>query len=132
MGMAKKRREDASFPNRYFSSFLLIIRNQYILQYEHRIVAGIVKYFISRTRQVSDSSPTIFRFIILIKVMPIECWSFISKMIANKKYTKEGHNKFYLLAYKTFERKVWLLFTPSSKLSQFPLFTKKKEVYYIT
>lgn len=52
-------------------------------------------------RQFSDSFQATIQFFPLSKVMPRAFWSLSYKLIANKKYVKEGHNRLYLLAYKS-------------------------------
>ncbi|KAG7543387.1 hypothetical protein ISN45_Aa07g033050 [Arabidopsis thaliana x Arabidopsis arenosa] len=76
---------------------------------------------ITTSKQVSDSSPTTSNLIYLIKVMPSAFWSFSSKLIANKKYVKEGLNRLHMLLV-SLPNGSRVTSTLSSKLYQFPVF----------
>ncbi|CAL9242385.1 unnamed protein product [Arabidopsis halleri] len=63
---------------------------------------------ISTKRQDTVLSPTTLSSHFKSKVMLKAFWSLSSKLIANNKYVKEGHNRFHLLARKAFDSRVTL------------------------
>ncbi|CAH8263945.1 unnamed protein product [Arabidopsis lyrata] len=84
-------------------------RKQWIYPDEHRrSMLDPSSTLISMRQQVPESFPTTFNFTVSKNVVPMAFWSFSYKLIANKKCVKGGHNRLYLLAYKSKDSMVTL------------------------
>ncbi|XP_020872642.1 uncharacterized protein LOC110226212 [Arabidopsis lyrata subsp. lyrata] len=84
-------------------------RKQRIYHDEHKeSLRELSSTLITMRRQVPEIFPTTLIFISLDDVMPRTFWSFNYMLIANKKCVKGGHNRLYLLAYKSKDSMVTL------------------------